>query len=324
MRAIWGALLIAALGCGEARAQAGSANFDRWSAVCDDVGECSAWASAGGSAEPSYLLLRRSAGGQWSAHFGVSTSGSEPKAVELKVIGPVGKATWAHRIASAPDDRSMRRTTISISADVAALRATIAQGLTLETYSDGRLDPLKTISLQGSAAALLWIQARGPDPHPLAIRRAPTVSQARLPKVAPSAGTLCEGPFLTRLSPGKILADTSCRQFADKSESFTSMALLDERGHRLPGPKIEGYAEEDDYGLASATYDSQTRTLSGFQDGEYRLGSCGMSTEWIWDGEQFRVARQTQMVDCVGIPRDLWPSTRRVRVIDGPGKGGRP
>lgn len=324
MRAIWGALLIAALGFGEARAQAGSTNFEGWSAVCDEVGECSAWASAGGWAEPSYLLLRRSANGQWSAYFGVSTYGSEPNAIELKVTGSDGKAAWARRFSSAADDQAMRRTTISAAADVAAFREAIAQGLTLETYADGKLEPAKTISLKGSAAALLWIQGRGPDPHPPVIRRAPAASQAHLPKAPPSTRALCDGPFLTRLSPGKILADTSCRLFEDKSESFTTTALLDEGGRRIAGPEIEGHAEEDDYGFAWAIYDSRTRTLSAFQQGEYKRGSCGMSTEWIWDGARFRVTRQTQMVDCVGIPRDLWPSNRRVRVVDVPGKGGRP
>jgi hypothetical protein len=313
---MWGALLIAALGFGEARAQADSANFERWSAVCDDVGECSAWAGNGNSLAPSYLLLRRSADGQWSAHFGVSTSGSEPKAIELKVIGPDGKATWTRRFNSAADDQSMRRTAISATSEVTALRDATAQGQTLETYAEGKLDALKTISLKGSTAALLWIQDRGPDPHPPMIRRAPAVSQAHLPTISSSADPLCYEPSLTRLSPGKILSETSCRVFEDKSESYTTLQLLDENGSRLPGPEIEGYVEEDSYGLAGATYDPRTRTLSGSQYGEYRPGSCGWSTEWVWDGERFRVTRETRMIDCVGVPRALWPSYRRVRVID--------
>lgn len=315
MRAIWGALLIAALGFGEARAQAGSTSFEGWSAVCDDIGECSAWTSAGGWARPSYLLLRRSADGQWSAHFGVSTSGSEPKTIALKVVGPGGKAIWTHPLQSAADDQSMRRTTIP-AAEVVAFRKTIAQGLSFETYVDGKLVPGQTLSLKGSAAALLWIQDRGPDPRRPVIRRAPVVSQAHLPKATPSENTLCEGPFLSRLSPGKILADTSCRPFADVSQSYTSLQLLDETGRAIPGPEIEDVSEDDSEALAGATYDSRTRTLSAPQDGEYRLGSCGAETEWVWDGTRFRMARQTKMTDCVGVPRGLWPSTRRVRVID--------
>src|SRR4051794_5874992 len=98
MRAVWGALLIAALGFGEARAHASSANFERWSAVCDQVGECSAWAGAPGAAAPSYILLRRDAGGRWSAHLGATTEGSEPAAIEMKVIGPGGKTIWTRRL----------------------------------------------------------------------------------------------------------------------------------------------------------------------------------------------------------------------------------
>jgi hypothetical protein len=178
------------------------------------------------------------------------------------------------------------------------------------------------ISLTGSAAALLWIQDRGPDPRRPAIQRAPFVGQAHLPKTAPPKNPLCEGPFLTRLSPGKILADTSCRLFADKSQAYTSLRLLDEAGHPVPGPEIEGYSEEDDDSLTGATYDPTTRTLSASQDGEYRLGSCGANTEWVWDGTRFRMAREARMIDCVGIPRDLWPSTRRARVTDAPSRNG--
>ncbi|MGR4862871.1 DUF1176 domain-containing protein [Caulobacter sp. LARHSG274] len=316
MRTVWGALLIAALGFGEARAQAGSANFERWSAVCDEVGECSAWASNGNWLAPSYLLLRRSADGQWSAHFGVSTSDNELKAIELKVIGPDGAATWTGRFSSAPDDQSMRRTSVLATSEVAVLRDAIAQGLTLGAYANGKIDGPKTISLKGSAATLLWIQNRRPDPHYPAIRRPPVASQTHLPKVSSMGDSLCYEPDLTRLSPGKILAETSCRVFEDKSGSYTTMQLLDENGSRLPGPEIEDYVEEDSYGLAGATYDPKTLTLSGSQYGEYRPGSCGWSTEWVWDGERFRVAHEKGMIDCVGIPRELWPSKRRVRVID--------
>lgn len=316
MRTVWSALLIAALGFGEARAQAGSANFERWSAVCDEVGECSAWVSNGIWLAPSYLLLRRSADGQWSAHFGVSTSDNEPKAIELKVIGPDDMVTWTRRFDSAPDDQSMQRTALSATSEVTAFRDAIPQGLTLGAYADGKIDALKTISLKGSAATLLWIQDRRPDPHYPVIRRAPVASQTHLPKVASVGDPLCYEPDLTRLSPGKILAETSCRVFEDKSESYTTMQLLDENGSRLPGPEIEDYVEEDSYGLAGATYDPKTLTLSGSQYGEYRPGSCGSSTEWVWDGERFRVARETRMIDCVGIPRELWPSIRRLRVIN--------
>ena len=316
MRAIWGALLIAALGFGEARAQAGGAQFDGWSAVCDDVGECSAWAGALGSAAPSYILLKRDAGGRWSAHLGATIEASEPAAIEMRVIDPGGKTTWTHRLGATADDEAMHRATLSAAGEVAAFRDATAQGLTLETSANGEINPPRTISLKGSAAALLWIRDRGPDPRRPVIRRAPVVSQAHLPKASPAEGTLCDAPALTRLSPGKILAQTSCRLFEDKSESFTSLQLLDERGGRLPGPEIEGYVEEDSYGLASETYDPQTRTLSGSQYGEDRLGSCGMSTEWVWDGERFRTARQTRMVNCVGMPRALWPSNRRARVIN--------
>jgi hypothetical protein len=319
VRAISCALLIAALGFGEARAQAGSAQFDGWSAVCDDVGECSAWASGGGPLAPSYLLLRRDANGQWSAHFGISTFGSQANAIELGVIGPGGKATWTHHFEAPADDRSMRRTTIFATREISVFRDATAQGLTLEIRADGKVDPLKTISLKGSAAALLWIQDQGSAPRRPVIRRSPIVSQAHLPRTPPSADALCDGPFLKRLSPGKILAATSCRAFEDKSESSTSMQLLDEDGRRIPGPLIEGL-DDDDNGFASATYDPKTRILSAHQAGEYGFGSCGMSTQWVWDGARFRVARQTQMVDCVGIPQKLWPSNRRVRVIDAPGR----
>ncbi len=319
MRAIWGALLIAALGFGEARAQAGEATFEGWSAVCDDVGECSAWAGGGGPLAPSYILLRRDAGGQWSAHLGATTEASEPAMIEMKVVGRGGQTTWTRRFSGSADDRAMHRTTVAAD-EIAAFRNATAQGLTLETYANGKVEPLRAISLKGSAAALLWIQARGPDPRRPVIRRAPIASQAHLPVIPLSSDPLCYEPSLTRLSPGKILARTSCRVFEDKSESLMTMQLLDEHGSRLPGPEIEGYVEEDSYGLAGAIYDPKTRTLSGLQYGEYRPGSCGNSTEWVWDGEQFRMARETQMVDCVGIPKALWPSNRRARVIDAQGR----
>lgn len=317
MRAIWGALLIAALGFGEARAQAGSAQFDGWSAVCDEVGECSAWASAGGWAAPSYILLRRHAGGRWSAHFGVlGARGSAQGEVEVKLIGTDGRLAWTRRLQGKSDDWHMRPVGIDSAQDVKTLREAMASNKTAEVSTDGRIEPWRMIPLAGAASALKWIEARGPDPRRAVIRRAPAVSQARLPKAQTAGSSDCTEASLHRLSPGKVLALSWCSDDDHAAGAYSDIALLNERGRRLPGPVMEGYSEEYASVLANVEYDPQTRSLSAFQPGEYRLGSCGADMTWVWDGAVFRTARLTEMTDCISMPRTLWPSRRSVRVID--------
>lgn len=315
MRAIWGALLIAALGFGEARAQAGEATFEGWSAVCDDVGECSAWASTGGWAAPSYILLRRDAGGRWTAHFGAMGHRSYSQgALEVKLAG-AERAAWTHRFEGKSDDRAMREAAVTSSPDVAALRTAIASGQTIQIVADGRNEPWQTISLSGATSALAWMETRAANPRPPVIRRAPTIDQARLPKAPPTVED-CEAPSLYRLSPGKILVVGWCSGGDYPAEASSYLGLIDEHGHDLPGPVLEGYSLELTAVFASLAYDPKTRGLSAFQPGEYRLGSCGAEIRWVWDGASFRLTRLTQMIDCINLPPALWPSIRRARVID--------
>lgn len=317
MRAIWGVLLIATLGFGEARAQASEATFEGWSAVCDDVGECSTWASAGGWAEPSYILLRRQAGGRWSAHFGVTGArGEEPGEIEIKLIGTDGRLAWTRRLYGKSDDRHMREAGIDAAQELMALREAMASGKTAEVVTDGRIEPWRAIPLAGAASALHWIDAHEPDPRRAVIRRAPAVSQANLPKAPPAASPDCAQVSLYRLSPGKVLSVRWCSDDDHAAGAYTDITLLDERGRRLPGPVMEGHSEEFTPVLANVDYDPKTRSLSAFQPGEYRLGSCGADTTWIWDGAEFRAARLTEMLDCISMSRTLWPSHRNVRVVD--------
>jgi hypothetical protein len=56
----------------------------------------------------------------------------------------------------------------------------------------------------------------------------------------------------------------------------------------------------------NASFDAATQTMSTVIWGR-GLGDCGFATDWVWDGQAFRLIRSQDMPDCRGVAQDDWP-----------------
>ena len=85
--------------------------------------------------------------------------------------------------------------------------------------------------------------------------------------------------------------------------------LSDGRGDKVrPALGGRGMGES-----VEARFDPRQAMLSVYES-EYGLTDCGRGADYVWTGEAFRVVREREMVQCVGLPRELWPDTFRAVV----------
>jgi hypothetical protein len=63
---------------------------------------------------------------------------------------------------------------------------------------------------------------------------------------------------------------------------------------------------EENATLVSPSLSDDGKILSSFNKGR-GLGDCGVSTDWAWDGQTFRLTEYRSMGYCRGVPWDDWP-----------------
>jgi hypothetical protein len=225
-------------------------------------------------------------------------------------------------------------------AQTAALVAVLRDGQQLTVRQDD--NPIGVISLAGSAAALIWMDAfqgraggvtalvaKGPKPAsavPLpaaapVIAAAAPVSQAGLPHRAPprlivdnqdcdirqDPSVRTPDDVVVRLGPGVVLWAPECSMAA--YNELTALFLGDERGGhttplRLPGS--DGKPRTDNE-LVNMTFVARTMTLGAF-DKARGPGDCGEQDEWVWDGRAFQLLDEHLMSECHGVTVQDWPS----------------
>lgn len=205
------------------------------------------------------------------------------------------------------------------------------------------------LSLSGAAASLLWIderQGRLETPGALvrvgdrpASTRAPDLPQVTPAPAADQAGFGDEDQTLPKTIEA-LPAVKACRQetawndYVQKAV-FSARLSADRELWAVPcfagaynlgsavyvtGPKgadptpvafpvAEGGTVDT---VVNAEYDPATRSLSAFNKGR-GLGDCGVAQRWVWNGRGFALAEQSEMRECAGVPRDLWPTLWRSR-----------
>ncbi len=252
----------------------------------------------------------------------------------------------------AGDDDDVQRLTIAEPQAVAAALASLRKAKTIaiariDPPGGQPSDPVNSeISLSGLAAALLWIDdqqkrvgtvtalvGRGDKPAAAvpALPAPPVVVAAKrgtgaVPKKAPAAvlakaraacedKTLSEPDDVARLGANDVMYSFVCRELSG-AYNFVNALVIDSPGRspRLAEFKFprEYGATEKDYSPINAGFDAETQTLSTFNKGR-GIGDCGFASDWVWDGQSFRLILSKSMPDCHGVPEDEWPTVWRAQ-----------
>jgi hypothetical protein len=316
-----------------------------WTAVCDNTGACAAFGFAADTDDTrAFLEVTRSAGpaAAPAVEIGYDTGDTQPDqtwtlAIDGKAVPRVGTLA-----AKGGDDGA--RITLA-PAQAAEVIDALRNGAHLQLISGGK--SLADISLAGSAATLLWIDAdqgraggvtamvgKGPTPAsavpppaapPLVAAAAAPVSQAGLPAKAPpgliKGNPDCDMDFnpapepddiVARLGPGVVLWGPECDMAA--YNEINVFYLGDEHGGHIRPLRLPDYTGFPVFKgateLVNAGFDPKTQTLSAFDKGR-GLGDCGSSASWVWDGAAFQLVGETLMTECHGVISDDWPSLYR-------------
>jgi hypothetical protein len=203
------------------------------------------------------------------------------------------------------------------------------------------------LSMAGAVAALLWIDEqqkrlgtttalirRGdkpasavPAPPALPVVIAAKANPAPLDKHLPKAIetkslTLCgdgedEAKFdeAKRLSDKQILYSFSCPSLSGAyNQAYAYLIAPEDAPQEARTPDFilppEQKRNDKDIILVNADFDATTAKLTTFSKGR-GLGDCGSETEWIWDGNAFRVVSYRNMPYCRGVLLDDWPMQYR-------------
>ncbi len=340
-----GAAIALAATCvgGEALAQT-SRTFGNWTAVCDNVRTCVAY--AGGEAGGwGYLLIGREAGpaAQPTLAIGGGVGGEGgPAAGPIRVRVDGRERFTAARQAGAGE-------TPTGSLEGRAARTAI------EAMRNGQLADIVTggetveISLAGSAAALLWIDerqgrmrnvtamaSRGPGPAS-AVPRAPPpprvrgadVSGRAPPTALPAAVSrlpevraclvengdlvpVSESLTVVPLASGGWLWGVPCGQGA---YNFTTSWWSTDRQGRGPRPFAWPTSDGRETELVNASYSREEGSVQAFARGR-GLGDCGVIQAWVLTATGPALIEERVMGVCSGVSPELWPSTYTAEVVE--------
>ena len=322
---------------GHAAQAAGMKSIRDWTAVCNNLNTCVAFAFPADEAEIAWLRLERAgdAGAPVTAVLAIYAE-DDPDA---------GGGPWTLNVDGRPvpglgvlspvqDGTGFWRAEIPV-ASTRALTLAARDGSVLTVARKGR--PPARLSRSGGAATLIWIdEQQGRLGSPTALGRAtgtptaigvpatpriaagPAVAQTALPKAAPASVMKvigeCEDmedraiePLIARLSPGVVLYAPVCSLGA--YNAVYSLVLADEAGRnpRLIGlPLPAGLEQTSLSDPMNLDYDPDTRILASFAKGR-GIGDCGDETQWVWDGRAFQLLTLRMMAVCRGVPGDDWP-----------------
>lgn len=339
--ALGGGLALAGVSAAQA---AGMKDFRDWTAVCDNLDACVAFAFPKDESEIAWLRLERAG------------DAGAPVAIVIAIYAEddpdVGGGPWTILVDGRPvaglgvlspvqDGTGFWRAEVP-AANGRALALAARDGSALTVSRRGR--PPVSLSLSGGAATLLWIdEQQNRLGSPTALSRAtgtpsaivvppapviaagPAITQTGLPGAVPPSVMKVVGdcedmadrevqPLIARLAPGVVLFAPVCSLGA--YNAVHGLVLADEAGRNpraisLPLPAGADQASISD--PMNLDYDPDTRILASFAKGR-GLGDCGDELQWIWDGKAFQVLSMQVMPVCRGVPGDDWPTLYRATV----------
>lgn len=329
-------------------AGAGAARvFGDWAVSCDNVGDCTAFGfGPEQEASGAFIQVERRAGGGASPVLRVSTG--EPEEAPAGDPGEVRIAVDGPRPASAALPR------ITVDAPSGFLGQ--AEGETamrlLNAAGDGRSVQVsvagmapRRVSLDGAAAALLWmderqgragtptaLRARGdkpagsvPGPRPIPVVTA-AKAEARRAGALPRPAGLLARPEVKACredsgEPVELIAEPLGARanlygvpcYSGAYNAAFRFFVSDADGKNLRPAPIEGLGPDEDGTLMNADFEAGAMKLSEFSKGR-GVGDCGVDRAWTWDGGRFRLTHDSRMELCRGLAPGLWPVLHRAEV----------
>jgi Protein of unknown function (DUF1176) len=334
-----------------ARASAEMKSFRDWVAACDNLRSCSAYGFDAELSGNSYLRLERDGAADAPLRITLVVDAQKDVKFRLGFDDPALAGLPTEPIAGEPNgDDDVKRLVITEPQAVAAALASLRKAKTLvimriDPAGAPPSDPVKSeISLSGLAAALLWIDdqqkrvgtvtaliGRGDKPAAAvpAVPALPVVVAAKraigpTPTKAPAAviakaravcedKTLKETDDVTRLGPSELMYSFVCTKLSGAYNSFNAL-IIDSPGRQVRVAEFKfppGFgAEGRDYSPINAGFDEATQTLSTFNKGR-GLGDCGSGSDWVWEGQAFRMILSKAMPECHGVAEPDWPTLYR-------------
>ena len=325
--------------------------FRDWIAACDNVRACSAYGFDAELSGNSYIRLERGGGADAALRITIVVEAQKNVKFRLAFDDPALAGLPSEQLAGeANGDDDAQRLTIAEPQTVATTLASLRKAKTLSiTRIDPAgappSDPVKSeISLSGLAAALLWIDeqqkrvgtvtaliGRGDKPAAAmpAVPALPVVTAAKratgpVPKKAPAAviakaRAKCEDKKVgepddvVRLGANEVMYSFVCTNLSGAYNFFNALVIdapgMPVRLAEFRFPREYG-ATDGDYSPINAGFDEATQTLSTFNKGR-GLGDCGSTSDWVWDGQAFRMIRSKAMPECHGIGESDWPPLYR-------------
>ena len=336
-----------------APASADIKQFRDWTAACDNLRACNAYGFDAELSGNNYLRLERAGGADAPLRIIIVVDAQKDAKFTLTFDDPGLAGLPAGSLsgeANADDD--YKRLTLSDPQAVAAALASLRKAKTLvitriDPAGAPPSDPVRSeISLSGLAAALLWIDdqqkrvgtvtamvGRGDKPAAAvpAVPALPVVTAAKraagpAPKKAPAAviakaRAVCEDKKLgepedvARLGTNEVMYSFVCTKLSG-AYNFYNALVIDQPGQPVRVASFrfppEYGAEGRDYTPINAGFDESTQTLSTFNKGR-GIGDCGSASDWVWDGQVFRMILSKAMPDCHGVPDSDWPVLYRAQ-----------
>ena len=340
-----GAGLLAVLSA--THASAGIKGFRDWTAVCDNLRACSAYGFDAELSGNSFLRIERGGAADSIPRITIAVDAGKDVKFMLAFDEPglAGLPTEAiSGEANANDD--YKRLVIAEPQAVAAALASLRKAKTLvitriDPAGAPPSDPIKSeISLSGLAAALLWIDdqqkrvgtvtaliGRGDKPATAvpAVPTLPVVVAAKravgpVPQKAPAAviakaRAVCEDKKISEADDANRLGARDVMYWfrcADQSGAYNMVnaLVIDSPGKPVRIAEFRfppGWgADVHSYTPINAGFDEETQTLSTLDKGR-GLGDCGSTSDWVWDGQAFRMILSKTMPECHGMLQDDWP-----------------
>ena len=313
-----------------------SRTFRDWTAVCDNINNCTLYGPA--EENNGFVMVKLDAG---------------PDATPRVHAGSWSLPSGSNRIALTIDGQQFAGKMEALDQEDPVLTITNPSAQLIGALANGRVMTLAAggetvgVSLSGAAAAFLWIDerqgrlgtttalVRKGDRPASAVPAAPTAprvvaaarsAQTSLPRTMPGqiaglakvkgcaevnqAGpAINEGWEVARLGPDSLLWSVPCGAGAYNFSRAYAVSANDGSGARiLTFPTPRGEMED----LVNSNFDPDTNEISAFGKGR-GIGDCGQMGSWVWTGREFLLKTEDAMDNCLGVHWHYWPSTWRTQ-----------